>query len=60
VEWSAPSETKDETTNNRLRAMDVGALTTLGTVAPTDRQTRMVINLDQLATYVGGARDERP
>jgi hypothetical protein len=39
---------KEETTNNKLQAMDVGALTTLGTVALTDR---MVINLDQLAPY---------
>jgi hypothetical protein len=37
VEGSAPSETKEKTTNNRLRAMDIGALTTLGTVALTDR-----------------------
>jgi hypothetical protein len=36
MEGSAPSETKQETTNNRLRAMDVGALSTLRTVALTD------------------------
>jgi hypothetical protein len=29
MEESAPSEMKEEATNNRLRAMDVGALTTL-------------------------------
>jgi hypothetical protein len=29
VEGSAPSQTKEETTNNRLRALAVGALTTL-------------------------------
>jgi hypothetical protein len=29
VEGSAPSKTKEETTNNSLRAMDVGVLTTL-------------------------------
>jgi hypothetical protein len=38
---------KDETTNNSLRALDVGALTILGTLAPTDQKSRMmVINLD--------------
>jgi hypothetical protein len=37
VEVSAPNEIKEETTNNRLRAMDLRALTTLGTVALTDR-----------------------
>jgi hypothetical protein len=37
VEGSAPSETKEEVTNCRLRAMDVEALTTLGTFALTDR-----------------------
>jgi hypothetical protein len=31
------SETKEETTNNRFRAMDVGVLTTLGNFALTDR-----------------------
>jgi hypothetical protein len=47
VDVSASSETKEETTNNRLRAMDVGALNTLGTVALTDRKWKMmVINLD--------------
>jgi hypothetical protein len=37
MEGSAPSETEEYTTNCRLRAMDVGALTTLGTVALTNR-----------------------
>jgi hypothetical protein len=36
VEGSAPSETKEETTNNRLRAMGIGALTILATVALTN------------------------
>jgi hypothetical protein len=38
VEGSALSETKEETTNSRLTAMDLGALTILGTFAPTDRK----------------------
>jgi hypothetical protein len=37
VEGSATSKTKEETTNNRLIAMDVGALTTLKTVALTNQ-----------------------
>jgi hypothetical protein len=37
VEGSVPSETEEETTNNRIWAMDLGALTTLGTFALTDR-----------------------
>jgi hypothetical protein len=46
VEGSASSETKEETTNNSLRALDIGALTILGTFAPTDQKRRMMINLD--------------
>jgi hypothetical protein len=37
---------KKEITNNSLRAMDVGALTTLGTFARTDWRKITVINLD--------------
>jgi hypothetical protein len=37
VEGSAPSKTKEEAIKNRLRAMDKGALTTLGTVALTNQ-----------------------
>jgi hypothetical protein len=37
MEGSAPSETKEELSNARFRAMDIGALTTLGTVALTDQ-----------------------
>jgi hypothetical protein len=41
--------------------MDVGALTTLRTVALTDGERRMmVINLDQLTPYEGTAQDELP
>jgi hypothetical protein len=57
MEGSAPSETKEETTNDSLRAIKVGALTTLGTFGCTNR---MVINLDWLAPYQGAARDEWP
>jgi hypothetical protein len=46
MEGSAPSETKEETANNSLRAMEIGALTSLGTFACTDRKKMMVINLD--------------
>jgi hypothetical protein len=35
MEGPAPSETENETAH-RLKSMDVGALTTLGTFAPTD------------------------
>jgi hypothetical protein len=35
VEGSALSEMKEETTNNILRAMDVGEMTTLATLAVT-------------------------
>jgi hypothetical protein len=38
VEGSAPSETKEDTINNSLRAMDAGALTVLGTFACIDRR----------------------
>jgi hypothetical protein len=48
---------KEETTNNGLRAMDVGALTTFGTPTLTD-QRKIVINLDQLASYEGTTEGE--
>jgi hypothetical protein len=38
----APSKTKEDTTNNSLRAMDVGVLTTLGTSACINRRKMMV------------------
>jgi hypothetical protein len=39
-----------------VRAMDVEALTSLGSFYPTDRKSRMVvINLGQLAPYKGTA-----
>jgi hypothetical protein len=40
MERSASSETKEGTTNSRLRAMDVGALTILRTFAPTNQKSR--------------------
>jgi hypothetical protein len=45
VEGSAPSETKEETTNNSLSSMDIGALTVLGSFACID-QRKMVVHLD--------------
>jgi hypothetical protein len=53
------SETKEETTNNSLKAMDVGALTTLGTFACTDWRKMMMVNLDRLAPYEGTTWDEQ-
>jgi hypothetical protein len=52
VEGSAPSGTKEEVTNNSLRAIDV-ELTILGTFARSDRRKIVVINLDRLAPYEG-------
>jgi hypothetical protein len=47
MEELATTEMKEETTNSRLRKMDVGALTILGTFAPTNKKSRMmVIHLD--------------
>jgi hypothetical protein len=36
---SAPSEKKEETTNSKLRARDVGALTILGILTPPIRKS---------------------
>jgi hypothetical protein len=50
-----------DTTNNRLRAMDGGALAALGSFVFTDWKSRMmVIHLDPLSSYEGTAFDERP
>jgi hypothetical protein len=52
VDGSAPSETKE--TAHRVRAVDVGTLTTLRSFASTDcKQRMMVIQLDQLVPYEG-------
>jgi hypothetical protein len=60
VEELAPSETEKETAYE-IRAMDIGALTTLGTLAPASRKSgMMVIDLDRLVPCQGAARDERP
>jgi hypothetical protein len=58
VEGSAPFKTKEETTNNKLEAMDVGALTILGTVALTDQKDE---NDDKpgLARILSGSRSQR-
>jgi hypothetical protein len=39
----------EKETAYRVRGMDVGALTILGTSACTDQRKMMMINLDQLA-----------
>jgi hypothetical protein len=58
VEGSAPTETKEEATNS-LRTMCVGALTTLGSFACTERKRIiMLIHLDRLAPYEGTAQHE--
>jgi hypothetical protein len=59
MEWPAPSETEKETAH-KLRAMDIEALTTLGTFANTDWRKMMVINLDWLTPYQGATQDEQP
>jgi hypothetical protein len=41
VEWSAPSETKQDITN-RIRAGNVGTMPTLGSTAHTDWRKMMV------------------
>jgi hypothetical protein len=46
VEGSASSETREETTDNSLRVLYVGALTILGSFAYTGWKSKMVINLD--------------
>jgi hypothetical protein len=43
VKGSAPSKTKEEATNSRVRAIDVGALTILEALAPTDWKSRMMV-----------------
>jgi hypothetical protein len=59
VEGLAPSETKKKETAHGVRAMDVEALTTLGTFACMNRRTMMVINLDRLVTYEKTAWDKQ-
>jgi acetylglutamate kinase len=60
VEGLFLSKMKEETTNNSLRAMDIGALIIVGTFACTNQGKMMVINLDQLAPYEGTTQDEWP
>jgi hypothetical protein len=60
LEGSAPSETKEETTNNSLRGINIETLTRFGTFGHTNRSKMMVIHLDRLAPYQGAAWDERP
>jgi hypothetical protein len=52
MEGSTPSSTKEETANNGVRAGDIGTLTILGTFAPTNWKTRMMVKiLDRLTPY---------
>jgi hypothetical protein len=61
VEGSATSETKEETICDGVTSGSVGALTTIVTFAPTDRESRMMgMNVYRLAPYQGAARYERP
>jgi hypothetical protein len=56
VEGSALSKTKEElTTSFRVGAIDVRALTTLGTSDHTNGRKMMMVNLDRLAPYQGTA-----
>jgi hypothetical protein len=50
MEESASSETKEDTTNSRLRVMEVQTLTSLGTFGHTNRRKMIVINLDLAVT----------
>jgi hypothetical protein len=59
VEGSALSETEKETAHG-VRAVDVAALTTVGTFGCTNQRKMMVINLDRLAPCEGTAWDEWP
>jgi hypothetical protein len=54
-----PHPKQKKETADRLRVMDVGALTPLGTFSCTN-QRKMVINLAWLTSYQGAAQDERP
>jgi hypothetical protein len=51
---------KEETTNSRLRAMDVAALTILRTSVHAEPQEETMVHPDQLATYQGAAWDKQP
>jgi hypothetical protein len=54
-----PSKTKEKTAH-RVGAIHVGALTTLRTFGRTSWRKLMVINLDQLAPYMGTTQDKQP
>jgi hypothetical protein len=60
MEGSFPSETKKKETAPKVRAMDVGTLTTLGTFAHTNWRKFRVVNLDRLALYEGTTQNEQP
>jgi general stress protein 26 len=59
VEGLVPSETEEEIAH-RVRAINVGALTTLGTFGHTNWRKMVVINLDRLAPYEEITWDKRP
>jgi hypothetical protein len=54
--WKAwpPPKTKEETAH-RVGAINVGALTTVGTFGRTNQRKMMVVHLDWLASYQGAA-----
>jgi hypothetical protein len=54
---SIPSETKEETTNNRLRAMDVGALITLRTFACTKQKEGSSLFVSYCVSWCGEKDD---
>jgi hypothetical protein len=59
MEEPATAQMKEKTTD-RLRAVGVGASTTVGTSACTDCRKMMVVHLAQLTPQQGTTRDERP
>jgi hypothetical protein len=59
VEELATAQAKEETTSS-LRAIDVGASTTLGTFVCTKRRKMTVVHTDQLTPYQEAAQDQWP
>jgi hypothetical protein len=59
MEEPTTAQMKEKTTVS-LRAIGVGASTTLGTFACTDWRKMMVAHLARLTPHQGNTRDERP
>jgi hypothetical protein len=59
MEGSDPSEMKEETTNNSLSALNIGALTTLGAFGCISQRKMMMINLDWLTRYQGATQNNQ-